>query len=448
MTSAKNKIGARAIIVGAGIGGLAAAAAVAPFFKEVAVLERDELPGVPRARKAVGQGQHLHILLKGGELFLEDLLPGTRDKLLALGASEVKQVENSRIFERGHWYPKRDLGFSLLGLSRPAYEHVVRQQVRGLPNVAVRDRTSVESLVIENGRVVGVGVLDADGERTERADLLVVACGRGSFLESALLKAGLAPVPSTRLAIEVHYASGRFAKPERFKGEQVFFMCQPKPPESKLAFLTPVENDEWVVALGGRFDKKPPTELEAFRAYASALPISEIAERIRDAKLVEPLKAYRMNTASWHHYDRCADLPQRLVPLGDSISSFNPTFGQGMSVAAGHAVALRDALARMSAAKQDLAALPGEYFPRVMKLTEQAWAGAATVDMEYEQTVGERPPDYQKILAWVEAMRCAARRHPEVQKLRLEIGHLLKPPTASREGPVAALIAAELPKAG
>jgi 2-polyprenyl-6-methoxyphenol hydroxylase-like FAD-dependent oxidoreductase len=446
MTSAENRLGARAVIVGAGIGGLAAAAAVAPFFDEVTILEKDELPDAARTRKAVAQGQHLHILLKGGELFLEELLPGTREKLLAFGASEVKQVENSRVFERGHWYPQRDLGFSLLGLSRPAYELVVRRQVESLANVAIRDRTSIESLIVENGRVVGIRILDGDGERKERADLLVVACGRGAFLESALLKAGLPPVPSTRLSIEVHYASGRFAKPGRFKGEQTFFMCQPKPPDSKLAFLTPVENDEWVVALGGRFDQKPPAELEAFRAYASGLPIAEIAERIADATLIEPLRAYRMNTAMWNHYDRYADLPQRLIPLGDSISSFNPTFGQGMSVAAGHAVALRDALARVAAAKQGLPALAGEYFPAAMKLTEQAWAGAATVDMEYEQTIGERPPDYQKILAWVDAMRSAARRHADVQKLRLEIGHFLKPPAASREGPLAALIAAELPK--
>jgi 2-polyprenyl-6-methoxyphenol hydroxylase-like FAD-dependent oxidoreductase len=448
MTSSANTLGTRAIVVGAGIGGLAAAAAVAPFFDEVTIFDRDELPDVPRARKAVGQGQHLHILLKGGELFLEELLPGISDRLKDFGASEVKQVEHSRVFDRGHWYPVRDLGFSLLGLSRPAYEHVVRRQVMGLPNVTIRDRTSIESLMIENGRVVGLRVIDSERERTERADLAVVACGRGGFLESVLAKAGLPAVPSTRLSIEVHYASGRFAKPERFKGEHTFFMCVPKPPDSDLAILTPVENDEWIVALGGRFGRKPPTELEAFRAYASALPIGEIAERIGDATLLEPLRAHRMNRATWHHYDRYADLPQRLIPLGDSIASFNPTFGQGMSVAAGHAVALRDALKHLAAGNQDVTALAGEYLPAAMRLTGQAWASAATADLEYEQTVGERPPDYQKVLAWMDAMRAAARRHAEVQKLRVEIGHLLKPPTASREGPVAALIAAELPKAG
>jgi hypothetical protein len=41
----------------------------------------------------------------------------------------------------------------------------------------------------------------------------------------------------------------------------------------------------------------------------------------------------------------------------------------------------------------------------------------------------------------------AARRHADVHKLRTEVGHFLKPPTALREGPLAALIATEVAKA-
>ena len=90
MARSVNRLGARAVVMGAGIGGLTAAAAVAPFFDHITVLDGDELPEKAETRKAVAQGQHLHTLLKGGELFIEDLLPGTRAKFLAAGACEMK----------------------------------------------------------------------------------------------------------------------------------------------------------------------------------------------------------------------------------------------------------------------------------------------------------------------------------------------------------------------
>lgn len=189
------------------------------------------LPETSEARKAVGQGLHLHALLKGGELFIEDLLPGTRAKLLAAGACEMNHDENFLICDRGHFYPRRDIGFNQLGLSRPVLEDVVRRQVKRIANTTIRDRTSVDSLIIENGSLVGVRTSGGDGDRTERADLVVVACGRNNFLPAELVRGGFGVVPATKLTIEVHYTTGRFAKPPRFKGEPNFLICFPKPPD-------------------------------------------------------------------------------------------------------------------------------------------------------------------------------------------------------------------------
>jgi heterodisulfide reductase subunit A-like polyferredoxin len=45
-----NRIGRRAVVIGAGMAGLAAAKAVAPFFEQVTVLDRDWLPEEPAPR--------------------------------------------------------------------------------------------------------------------------------------------------------------------------------------------------------------------------------------------------------------------------------------------------------------------------------------------------------------------------------------------------------------
>lgn len=139
----------KAVIVGAGIAGLAAAAATAPFFEAVTIFDKDALPSRPLPRKGVAQDLQVHILLKGGELALEALMPGTRAALLVAGAVEVRQTEDVLIWERDEWHARRDLGHSQLMMSRPAYEHVLRRQVLTLGNVTIQDRTPIQALPSE-----------------------------------------------------------------------------------------------------------------------------------------------------------------------------------------------------------------------------------------------------------------------------------------------------------
>ena len=414
------RLGARAVIVGAGIAGLAAAAALASFFETVDVFDRDELPDTPRPRKAVPQDLQVHILLKGGEQALESLLPGTRAALLAAGATEVRQSEDVSIWERDAWQATRDLGYSQLMMSRPALEHALRQQVLKLGNVVIRDRTPVEAL-------------------PSGADLTMIATGRGDRLLAGV------EVPETALGIEVSYSSARFAKPARFRGEGRFIACIPQPPDDRYGLVCPIENDEWLITLCSRFDHRVPDDLDGFRAYAEALPVPDIADRLHDAAPLTPVRGYRIAEARWRHFERSLGLPPRVLPIGDCISSFNPTFGQGMSVAAGHALALRDVLASWQGS---LDGVGGAYLPRAAEVSRQAWSLAAMVDLEYPRTEGERPARFDRIVHGTEALRRAAALHPAVQLLRFEIGNLLKPDSAVRSGPAARLVAREMARAG
>ena len=416
----EGRLGARGVIVGAGISGLAAAAALASFFETVELLDKDELPRTARPRKGVPQDLQVHILLKGGELAFESLIPGTRAALLTAGATEIRQTEDVSVWERDGWHATRDLGHSQLMMSRPAFEHVLRRQVLRLGNVVISDRTPVE-------RVPSGG------------DLTVIATGRGDRLLAGV------EAPETVLGIEVSYSSARFAKPERFRGEERFIACIPQPPDDRYGLVCPIENDEWLITLCSRFGERVPDDLDGFRAHAETLPVPDIAERLREAVPLTPVRRYRIAEARWRHFDRGADLPARVLPIGDCISSFNPTFGQGMSVAAGHAVALRDVLASCGG---DLDGVAAAYLPRAAEVSRQAWSLAAMVDLEYPRTKGERPPNFGKIVTGTEAMRWAAALHPEVQLLRFEIGNLVKPDSAARSGPAARLVAREMARAG
>jgi 2-polyprenyl-6-methoxyphenol hydroxylase-like FAD-dependent oxidoreductase len=65
----------RALVIGAGMGGLAAAAALVGRFDEVVVLERDSLPDRLDHRAGAPQGRHVQALLTAGQQALEALLP-------------------------------------------------------------------------------------------------------------------------------------------------------------------------------------------------------------------------------------------------------------------------------------------------------------------------------------------------------------------------------------
>ena len=58
-------IGRQAVVIGAGMGGLTAARALADFFDQVVVLERDSLPSQPATR--AGIPELVHAMFKIGK---------------------------------------------------------------------------------------------------------------------------------------------------------------------------------------------------------------------------------------------------------------------------------------------------------------------------------------------------------------------------------------------
>ena len=76
--------GETAVVVGAGLAGLLAAAALSDFFKNVVVVERDRLPTRPGLRKGVPQGAHVHTLLGYAVEAFDQLVPGMGCRILTL----------------------------------------------------------------------------------------------------------------------------------------------------------------------------------------------------------------------------------------------------------------------------------------------------------------------------------------------------------------------------
>jgi 2-polyprenyl-6-methoxyphenol hydroxylase-like FAD-dependent oxidoreductase len=432
-----NPFARQAVVIGAGMGGLAAAGAVAPYFERVTVLDRDTLHDAPTRRPGTPQAQHAHALLAAGQRALESLFPSIERDLAAAGAVTLRAGRDV-IMERPGYdpFPRRDLGFDVFSLSRPLLESVCRRRVREVPNVELRSRTRAIGIVPSaNGDAV-VGVRhegDAGRPETLVADLVVDASGRAAptlaFLESIR-----SPKPELiEIGIDVGYATAIFEIPREAPMEWMGVAHAPSAPDvTRGGLLLPMEHGQWVVSIGGRYGDYPPSDLDGFMAFTKTFRTPTIHDAIRSAKPAGEVARYNLLASVRRRFDRLDRFPRGLIPIGDSVCRFNPVFGQGMSVAAMEAVVLGKQLARRSGRADPLDVLAEDYLAEIQGCLEAPWATAET-DFVYPQTRGERPPDFEKRLQYGAALLRLAARDPEVHRTIAEVSSLLKPQCALRD---------------
>jgi hypothetical protein len=122
-------------------------------------------------------------------------------------------------------------------------------------------------------------------------------------------------------------------------------------------------------------------------------------------------------------YERLARFPRGLVAVGDAISSFNPVYGQGMSVAALEAVALRQTL---TSGKRRLSE---RYFKASGKIVDIAWDLAIGSDLSLPEVAGQRLILTRLSNAWAERILTAAEHDAYVAAVFGSVTDLLATPT-------------------
>ena len=434
---ASTLIGKQAVVIGAGMGGLAAAGALADHFEQVVVLERDTLPSEPTHRAGTPQARHVHALLLSGQRALSELFPGFEQDLARAGAVRLQAGLDPRLEPPGYNpFPQRDLGCGGYAASRPTIERVVRRRVEGLANIMLRQRCRVtEVLASPNGEAVtGVRYENGDGKvETIAADLVVDASGRGA-LTLALLQSIGRPMPEeTTIGIDLGYATCVFDIPDDastdWKGIMTFGQA---PQNSRGGLMLPLEGNRWMATIGGRHGDVPSGDPEAFLTYAKALRTPTIYNAISHAKRLDGVARYGFPESVRRHFERLDYFPRGLLPIGDAICRFNPVYGQGMSVAALEACLLRRLLERLGEDSNPIAGLAPTFFAEVQALIETPWS-VATLDFVFPDTRGQRPADFEITLKFGIALTRLAAEDPAVHKLTAEVQNLLKPRSVYRD---------------
>lgn len=411
-----------AVVVGASMAGLLAARVLADHFERVSILERDELPAVGEQRRAVPQGRHAHALLGSGRNVIEELFPGFVAEILAAGGTSGRVMREIQFVISGHEFTRDADGQDVLLASRPLIEGVVRRRLLSMTNVELVP-CNVTGLTIGTGRMVSGVRLAGEGEDHIEADLVAVANGRAGQVPAWLEEHGFRAPLEERLRIDVTYVSRQLRlRPDALGGDRVVLIgAKPGMPRS-LALLEQ-ENCSWICTAGGYgAEHRPPLEDLGYLEFLATIAPEEVVAAVAEA---EPLTDYVRHTfpdSRRRRYDKLADLPERLVVLGDAVCSFNPLYGQGMSVAALEALELRRCL------ESGRANLSRRFQKAAAKVVQGAWGQAVGGDLALPEVEGHRSWDVRLSNAYVERLLRTCEHDPVVAKAFGDVSDLLEPP--------------------
>lgn len=419
------RIGEHAVVIGASMAGLLAARALADFYETVTVLDRDAFPVADIPRKGVPQARHTHGLLSRGRSVIEQFFPGWTDEVVAAGG--VRGDIAADINWIGHGVTIKNAPSDMVGLlaARPVLDGHVRRRLLALPNVRAIENCTVQGLVAsaDNKAIKGVRAKIGSIEQIIDADLVVDASGRGSSSPAWLEGLGYARPEEERIEIGIGYTTRVYRRrPGDLDGKLAVVIAGSGPNWRNGAMAYQAE-DRWIVSIGGFFGDHAPDEELLFAAFAGSLPTSEIYDIVAHAEPLTDFITYRYPANLRRRYENLTDFPKGYLVVGDAICSFNPVYGQGMTVAAQEAALLQQCL---EAGDADLAR---RFFAAARDAIDIPWDIAVGNDLRHPKVQGRRSLKVRFVNWYIGKLHLAARHDARLATAFLRVANLEAPPT-------------------
>ncbi|MEV4258799.1 FAD-dependent oxidoreductase [Spirillospora sp. NPDC049652] len=425
---AEGRVGERAVVLGGSMAGLLAARVLAEAYAEVLIVDRDRLTGVTTARRGVPQGRHVHGLLARGQQILDELFPGFTERAIEAGVP-TGDLGELRWYFNGRRTRPASTGLICVSADRPVLESLVRASVAEWKNVAFAEETDILELLTEDGdaRVTGVrvqGRADGSAPRDVPADLVVDATGRGSRTPAWLAEHGYSRPPEQRIKIDLTYTTRHYRlRDESILNGDLSINPVSTPSHPRGAFFSRIDGGRCIVSLTGVLGDAAPTDPDGFLAWAGSLAVPDVLDVIKDAEPLDDPVSFTYPASVRRHYEQLERFPDRLLVMGDAFCSFNPVYGQGMTVAALEALTLRAHLERGVPE-------PLPFLKDVAGVVEAPWQISAGGDLAFPQVEGVRPPEVEMMNAYMGLLQSAMTRDPAVTRAFMRVAGLVDPAPA------------------
>ncbi|MBD1882725.1 2-polyprenyl-6-methoxyphenol hydroxylase-like oxidoreductase [Microcoleus vaginatus] len=390
-----------AIIIGGSLAGLLASRVLAKHFDRVSIVERDFFPEQPAPRPGIPQSRHLHILLNGGKIILEQLFPGWENELIAAGAPSL-DPRSIGWFSPAGWAPQStpDLN-DLIMFSRDLLDWQIRRRLTENMNVHFLEGGTVTGLLANASctEVAGVSVRFRDRHNQANihaenlyADLVVDASGKVSKTPQWLKSLGYEPPQETAINAFVGYASRIYEGSGKLSDTAPVFVSTAPPFRTRGGAIFPIEGNRWLVLLIGGDRDYPPADEAGFLEFARTLPTPTIYDALKDAEAITPVYSYRGTENRLRHYERLPRYPENLIIIGHAVCAFNPIYGQGMTVAALDAQMLDECLQkqRKRYPEGDFTGFARQFQQKLAKIHTIPWIFAISQDSRYPGSEGAK----------------------------------------------------------
>jgi 2-polyprenyl-6-methoxyphenol hydroxylase-like FAD-dependent oxidoreductase len=286
------------------------------------------------------------------------------------------------------------------------------------------DGCDIVGLTGDQARVTGARIVrrGASTEEALPADLVVDATGRGARTPVWLAELGHDRPAEDEVVIDVRYASRLVRlEPDTVPEQLVFFGANAERPGGMGLFA--YEDDTWLFTVNGFAGHHVPPDYERMVDYVAGFAPPHIVAALRAAEPLSDVSTFRFRANRRRRYDRMRRFPSGLLVFGDAMCSFNPIYGQGMSVAAMEAMELRDCLRH---GEHDLAR---RFFRAAAKRIAVAWQMTVGADLALPQVEGHRTRRIRLVNAYLRRLLIAAEHDPVVAARFLRVSAFLdKPP--------------------
>ncbi len=420
--------GKTAIVIGASIGGLVASKILSKYFESVKIIEKDTFDNLD-SRKGTPQAKHVHVLLVKGREILSKIFPNFEDDLEKNGGVKYDFIKNARYLVPTGWTPRFDSGLISYSCSRNLLESVIRNQVKKTKNIEFLIGNSVTGFELEDNMVTKVtfNEIKSSKKKTINCDFVVDCTGRNSQLPSWLKQLHFDTPIETRVDSDIGYSTRYYEIPDGFEDDWKITVVMNRPPnQPRMGGIFQVEKNQWFVTMYSIGKDHPPTDEEGFLNFSKTLPDKTVYEAISNAKPISQIYGYRVEGSRLRHYEKLNSIPKNLIAFGDSVCTFNPFYGQGMTVIALSANVLDDSLKSSS----NLGNFSKKFHHKLHKTIQYPWLLATGEDFRWPTTKGKKPNSLTRLMQnYVDKVLLTTPKSARATKAFQEMMQMVKPPT-------------------